>query len=177
MKFGTILLDPPYPETMLGKWKKHKRPNNLPYPSMSLDEIRNLPVPDLADVNSHLWLWTTNRTLEAGFDILRHWGFRYLSPITWVKPSGFGAWFVSRTQTMLFGYRGKLEMMNRFKPNVLFAPSRKHSQKPECSYELIESVSPAPRLEMFARVERPGWTTIGNGIDGEDIMTSLAIYL
>lgn len=74
---------------------------------MSIDDIRALPVADLAADDCHLWLWTTNRSLPDGFDIMKVWGFRYMAPITWAKPSGFGAWFVSRTQTLLFGYPNK----------------------------------------------------------------------
>ena len=72
-------------------------------------------------------------------------------PIQWIKPSGMGAWFIHRSQTMLFGYRRKLEMKTRFRPNIIEASARRHSQKPEKSYELIEAVSHPARLEMFAR--------------------------
>ena len=140
---------------------------------MSVDELKALPVGDLAEDGAHLWLWTTNQFLRDGFDLLDAWGFRYLAPITWVKPSGCGNYFVHRTQTMLFGYRGKLEMKERFRPNVVFASARRHSQKPECVYELIEAVSFAPRVELFARQQRPGWLALGNGIDGRDIRDAI----
>jgi N6-adenosine-specific RNA methylase IME4 len=134
---------------------------------MSVDQLRALPIADLADDACHLWLWTTNQFLRSGFDLLDAWGFTFLSPITWVKPHGIANWFISRTQTMLFGYKKKCVFpLARYQPNVVFAPPGKHSQKPEASYELIESISPEPRLELFARKERAGWICQGNEIDG-----------
>jgi|SRR5947209_4974709 len=143
---------------------------------MTMDQIRDLPVPDLADADSHVWCWTNNRSLPQGFDLLSHWGYKYLAPIHWVKPSGFGAWFVHRTQTLLFGYKGKLDMLDggRFKPNVIFAnPRGGHSTKPPESVELIEAVSHEPRVELFAPSTRPGWTSLGDGIDGRDIVVAM----
>lgn len=158
---------------MIGRFKKHSRPDNLPYNTMSQDQLKALPVGSLADTDCHLWLWTTNRFLEDGFELMRCWGFKYHNAVSWVKPSGMGAYFINRVQVLLFGYRGKIDMKQRYKPNVLFAPARKHSQKPECSYELIEAVSHPAYLELFARNKREGWTVLGNGIDGRDITTSL----
>lgn len=178
MSYRTILADCPWAETMLGKWnRRHSAAPRLSYSTMSLDQLKALPVPDLAAPDAHLWLWTTNRSLPDGFALMAHWGFRYLAPVHWVKPSGFGAWFVHRTQTLLMGYRGNLDMRpeGRYRPNVLFASPKRggHSTKPAESYELVEAVSHPPRLEMFARVARPNWTAVGDGVTGEDITTSL----
>jgi N6-adenosine-specific RNA methylase IME4 len=131
---------------------------------MTVDEIAAMRVADFAMPGAHLWLWTTNQFLEAGFHVMRAWGFRYLAPITWVKPSGLGAWFVHRTQTILFGYMPPLEMRERYKPTVINANARAHSAKPDCTYDFIESVSEAPRLELFAREQRLGWSTWGNEV-------------
>lgn len=155
---------------MIGKFRDHKRADKLPYQTLTLDQLKTLPVRDFAADNSHLWLWTTSRSLRDGYDLAQAWGFKVLSPITWVKPSGMGAWWISRTQVMLHCYRGKLDMKSRYHPNVMFANSQRHSQKPECAYELIEKVSHPEYLEIFARNTRPGWTSWGNEITGEDIM-------
>jgi N6-adenosine-specific RNA methylase IME4 len=64
-------------------------------------------------------------------------------------------------------------MKSRFRPNVLFASARRHSQKPECSYSLIEDVSFGPYLEIFGRSDRDGWRVIGNEVDGLDIRESI----
>jgi N6-adenosine-specific RNA methylase IME4 len=142
---------------------------------MTIDQIKALPVPDLADTDAHLWLWTTNATLHDGYHLCEAWGFKVLCPIHWIKPSGLGAWWVHRSQTLLHAYRGKLDMRTRLRPNIIEANSRKHSQKPEASYKLIEDISHEARIELFARAARDGWITVGNEVaDGEDITTSLS---
>lgn len=169
MRYRTILIDPPWTETTIGKFSKHQRADKLNYPTMTLEQIKALPINELADSNSHLWLWTTNRSLPDAFSLVEGWGFRYLAPIHWIKPSGFGAWWIHRSQTLLFAYKGKCEFVSRYKPNLIFAPSRKHSEKPQQAHTLIEQVSFPERLELFARATRQGWTTLGNEIDGKDI--------
>lgn len=181
--YRTILADPPWQQSMAGKYSltRNRRPKGLPYQSMTVEQIKALPVNDLADDGCHLWLWTTNQYLVAGFDVMRAWGFKYLCPITWVKPSGLGNWFIHRTQTILFGYKGRCEFpLARYKPNVIFAPEGAHSEKPKASYELIESVSPEPRLELFARPITPmfqkieGWDVWGNEVKSDIEITSAA---
>jgi N6-adenosine-specific RNA methylase IME4 len=138
-----------------------------PYPTMPLAEIEAMPVSDLADEAAHLWLWTTNKTLEDGFKVMRAWGFKYLAPIHWIKPAGIGAWFVHVSQTCLFGYKGKCVFpLERYKRNVIqTGPPKRHSEKPEAAFALIEAVSPGPRIELFARRARPGWTVWGNEVE------------
>ena len=174
--FRCIVADPPWPMRGTGAWnrkrcnatknKGNRAPIGLPYNAMSMDEIKALPVGDTACPDAHLWLWTTNAFLEAGFDVMRAWGFKYLAPIHWIKPSGAGMWFVHRTQTMLFGYRGKCRFpLARYKPNLFTSGlPKRHSEKPEEAFTLIEAVSPGPRLELFARRAREGWTVWGNEV-------------
>ena len=175
--FRCIVADPPWKYAgMLGKCTD-SRPGRKyyngadqiasPYPTMTSAEIDAMPVADLAEDDCHLWLWTTNAHLEDGFRVMRAWGFKYLAPIHWVKPSGVGRWFVHRTQTILFGYRRKCRFpLARFRPNIFQTgnPPR-HSEKPEAAFALIEAVSPGPRLELFARRARPGWTVWGNEVE------------
>jgi N6-adenosine-specific RNA methylase IME4 len=171
VKFRTLLIDPPWPQPLSGKRKRAKGSHGadaLPYPTMTLEEITSLPVGDLADTGCHLWLWTTNSFLEQGFSLMRHWGFKTLAPIHWIKPSGCGNYVIHRTQTVLFGYKEKCIFEGRrYFPNILQINTwpKRHSEKPVEFYELIESVSPAPRLEMFARSVRPGWDVWGNEVD------------
>jgi N6-adenosine-specific RNA methylase IME4 len=164
--YRCILADPPWPQPMVGRLKtRPHRPAVLPYPPMSLDAIRALPVGQYTETAAHLWLWTTNAFLRDAFDVMATWGFTYLAPITWVKPSGIGAYFIHRTEHLLFGYRGTCHFpLARYRPTVLFANRSKHSRKPEASYDLIESISPGPRLEMFARVHRLGWDAWGDEV-------------
>lgn len=136
---------------------------------MDIEEILQLPVGDLAGEGAHLWLWTTNQHLRAGFEVLDAWGFKYLAPIHWIKPSGQGNWFIHRTQTILFGYRGTCRFpAARYRPNIIATGNPvRHSQKPVEVYELIESVSPAPRIELFARQRRAGWHCWGNEVESD----------
>lgn len=172
-KFRCIVADPPWPQPMSGQYRqsRKKRPLALPYATMTIEEISALPIDDIAELDAHLWLWTTNFFLEMGFSVMRAWGFKYLAPVHWVKPSGIGNYFVHRTQTILFGYKEKCRFPGRrYAPNVFYTGTpKRHSEKPEESFELIESVSPGPRLELFARRERPGWTVWGNEISGRVI--------
>jgi N6-adenosine-specific RNA methylase IME4 len=163
-RYRTIVADPPWTEPMTGQFaSRHSRPLALTYPSMTVAEIEALPVADLAERACHLWLWTTNRYLEVAFDVMRAWGFTYLTTVTWVKPSGMGAWFASTTQHCLFGYYQRCEFPGRrWAPTHFHAVPPRHSQKPEAFLDLVEEISPAPRLELFARRQRLGWDTWGD---------------
>lgn len=180
LTFSCIMADPPWALTMRGKRKRAKEPNlpdALPYLTMSLDEICALPIAGLANDDCHLWLWTTNQHLPDGFRVMAAWGFRYLAPIHWIKPSGVGNWFVHRSQTMLFGYRKRCRFDGaRYRPNVLTTgdPVR-HSEKPRESYELIEAVSAGPRLELFARRKRAGWSAWGNEFENDVAINTGAV--
>ena len=94
------------------------------------------------------------------------WGFKYLAPIHWVKPSGFGNYVIHRTQTLLLGYKNrcKFEALRYFANVIETGNPKNHSQKPEAFYGLIEQVSPEPRLEIFARSKRFGWDVWGNEV-------------
>ena len=167
-KYRTILIDPPWPVQRVGRFAdpKHSRPDELPYQTMAIDQIEKLPVGELAAESCHVWLWTTNQFLHDGFHMLQAWGFRYLAPITWVKPSGFGAWWAHRTQTLLMGYRRPCVFARgRFRATVLTTGQpRRHSDKPAEAYELIEAVSESPRVELFARAHRAGWDVWGDEV-------------
>lgn len=157
---------------MIGKRRRDPRHGDclaegLTYPAMTVEAIRGLPVAELAEPDCHLWLWTTNAFLRAGFEVLEAWGFRYLAPIHWVKPSGVGAYVIHRTQTVLLGYREQCRFERlRYFPNVLEPRTDpvRHSQKPLEFYDLVEQVSAEPRLELFARAKRLGWHVFGNEV-------------
>ena len=167
-KYRTIYADPPWNQKFSGKWKKHKSLDQIPYPVMTIREIEEMPISYISDVGCHLWLWTTNQFLRQGFDVMEKWGFKYLAPITWVKPSGIGNWFVHRTQTLLFGYKDKCVFdMDRYRPTVLFANSSRHSKKPEEMRMLVEAISEKPRLELFAREKHDGWDVWGDEVESD----------
>lgn len=114
--------------------------------------------------NAHLWLWVTNNFLEDGLFVMRALGFRYITNAVWVKDRfGLGKYLRGQHELLLFGTRGTLPARERV-PSVIHAPRTVHSRKPPASYALIERVSPGPRLELFAREERPEWSAWGNEV-------------
>lgn len=162
-QFSTIMIDPPwdYKDEDDGDYLGRSYPT---YATMPIDQIRALPVGEFADANSHLYLWITNRSLPKGFGLLESWGFRYITCITWCKPSiGMGNYFRGSTEHVLFGVKGS-QPLKRKNVGTWFQADRGpggHSSKPTEFYDLIESCSPGPYLEMFARSEREGWTSWG----------------
>ena len=175
MKNRCILIDPPVKQPMTGSFKsRHSRPEKLPYKTMTGDEIKSLPIEDYAEEGCHLWLWTTNRFLRDAFDFMDSWNFKYLNTITWVKPSGLGAWFANTTQHVLFGYYKKCQFHKaRYLPthfNGIVKPGE-HSKKPESLFQLIEWISDEPRIEIFARQKRPRWDYVGDEL-GKSITAS-----
>lgn len=169
MQYRTIVADPPWQQPLQsgGRYRsaRNRRPRALPYATMSVEAIAALPVGDLAAPDAHLWLWTTNAFLDAAFDVLRAWGFTYMTTITWVKPSGAGAWFASTTQHCLFGYRERCVFPGRrYAPTHFHAAPKRHSTKPAQFYQLVEEVSAPARLELFARRQHLGWDVWGNEV-------------
>lgn len=139
----------------------------LAYGQMPLAEIKALPVADLAADDAHLYLWTVNRYVDDAYDVVRAWGFEPSALLTWCKKQmgiGLGGTFRQTTEFVVFARRGSLAA-NRIVETTWFAwPRGRHSEKPPEFYELVESVTPGPRLDMFARGERPGWMVWGNEV-------------
>lgn len=170
--YATVLADPPWRfQNRTGKMApEHQR--LLRYPTMTLEEVCALPVQPLLAPNAHLYLWVPNALLAEGLEVMRCWGFTYKSNLVWYKvrkdggPDGRGVGFYFRnvTELILFGVRGHLRTLQpgRTQTNVLISQKREHSRKPDQIYRLIESCSPGPYLELFARFRRPGWDQWGN---------------
>jgi N6-adenosine-specific RNA methylase IME4 len=163
MRYRTIVADPPWRYdngTVPQGGVEHK------YRTLSAEEIIALPIADLADTNAHLYLWVTNLHLREGrpFEIVEAWGFRYVTMLTWHKlgPIGMGYYFRGETEHVLFGVRGKAPLADRSARNHFAASKGRHSAKPDRFYEMVERVSPEPRLELFARRRRYGWDVWGD---------------
>ena len=158
---GTILADPPWQFTnRTGKMApEHKRLNR--YTTLTLDDIKQIPVSVACAEQAHLYLWVPNALLRHGLDVMEAWGFTYKTNIVWHKirkdggPDGRGVGFYFRntTELVLFGVRGKLRTLppGRTQVNILKTRKREHSRKPDELYDVIEACSPGPFLELFAR--------------------------
>jgi N6-adenosine-specific RNA methylase IME4 len=169
--YSTILADPPWRfNNRTGKVApEHKRLGR--YATMSLEEIMALPVAEISASNSHLYLWVPNALLPEGFEVMQSWGYRYVSNIVWAKrrkdggPDGRGVGFYFRnvTELLLFGVRGHMRTLApaRSQVNMIETRKREHSRKPDEQYQLIESCSPGPFLELFARYPQPRWDSWG----------------
>ncbi|SRR5581483_7028983 len=175
-KFSTILADPPWQfQNRTGKVApEHKR--LCRYSTLSIEEIKAFPVKHIADGRCHLYLWVPNALLPWGIEVMRAWGFHYKSNIVWHKirkdggsdGRGVGFYFRNVTELLLFGIRGnnaRTLKPGRTQVNYISSRKREHSRKPDEQYLVIESCSPGPYLELFARGERPGWISWGNQAD------------
>lgn len=175
--FGTILADPPWRfNNRTGRVAPEYR--RLPrYASLSISEIKSLPVADLALERSHLYLWVPNALIQEGLAVMKHWGFEYKTNLVWYKirkdggPDGRGVGFYFRnvTELVLFGVRGSIRTFQpgRRQVNIMSTRKREHSRKPDELYDVIEQCSPGPYLELFARHDRSGWSQWGNELNRE----------
>jgi N6-adenosine-specific RNA methylase IME4 len=175
-KFGTILADPPWQfQNRTGKVApEHKRLSR--YQTLTIEEIKALPVRQATEERSHLYLWVPNALLPWGIEVLQAWGFNYKSNIVWHKirkdggsdGRGVGFYFRNVTELLLFGVRGnnaRTLKAGRTQVNYISSRKREHSRKPDEQYTVIESCSRGPYLELFARGERDGWMCWGNQAD------------
>lgn len=150
---------------------EHKRLQR--YPTMTLQEIKDLPVEAIVKDTAHLYLWVPNALLAEGLQVMDNWGFTYKTNLIWYKirkdggpdRRGVGFYFRNVTEMILFGVRGKNARTlqpGRSQENIILSQKREHSRKPDEQYNLIEACSPGPYLEMFARGPRKKWTVWGN---------------
>lgn len=173
-EFGTIVADPPWRfANRTGKMApEHRRLHR--YRTMTLEEIKSLPVAAHARTPSHLYLWVPNALLAEGLEVMGAWGFTYKTNLVWYKvrkdggPDGRGVGFYFRnvTELLLFGVRGSLRTLKpgRTQVNLIATRKREHSRKPVEIYDLIQRCSPGPYLELFARNAPLGWTAWGDEV-------------
>lgn len=165
-KFTVIMADPP--------WDIHME---LPYGTMSDDEMRKLPVPSLQD-DGYIFLWVTGRAMELGRECLRLWGYERVDEIIWVKTNQLqriirtgrtGHWINHGKEHCIVGVKGNPQCNRGFDCDIIVAEVRATSHKPDEIYGLIERLAPGKRkIELFGRPHnsQPNWTTLGNQVDG-----------
>ena len=172
-RFGTILADPPWRfANRTGKIApEHRRLSR--YGTLTLEDIAALPVADYARDRAHCYLWVPNALLPDGLRVLESWGFQYKTNLIWHKVRkdggsdgrGVGFYFRNVTEILLFGVRGrKVRTLDpgRSQVNLIASRKREHSRKPDEQYDLIESCSWGPYLELFGRGTKTNWTVWGN---------------
>lgn len=173
MKYQIIVIDPPWE---IKKVTHPDRPNqiNMDYPLMTTEQIKSLPIGNIADDKCLCFLWTTQKFLYESKPILEGWGFKYLLTMVWEKTYGKSAGmplfgFRWNAEFILVGYKGKLDLWIKGKPliPVVFqAENIRHSQKPNKFYDLVESLG-EPRIDIFARRKRLGWDVYGNEVESD----------
>ena len=160
-RFAVVYADPPWSYSNSGL----EQSAASQYPTMATDEIAALPVADLCGDWTVLFLWATAPLLTDALRVMREWGFSYKSCAVWVKDRapGMGWWLKTRHELLLIGVRGNPPQPAEKSDSVIDAAVRSHSEKPTEAYKLIErAYSDVPRVELFARSERAGWTAWGN---------------
>ena len=170
--FKTIVADPPWPADRR-KGTLYAGATDTPpmktvaldYPIMSVDQIASMPVRSVAADGCHLYLWTTQRFLRDAYTVLDAWGFKQGAILVWSKPpKGVCGTWVCSAEFCIFARRGTLSALRRNIGTVFKWPRGRHSKKPDEFQDMIETVSPGPYLELFARRKRDNWTVWGNEV-------------
>ena len=167
-KYNIIYADPAwsYDENWGNGCVKHH------YETTGIEEMKKLPVADIADDNCYLYMWYTNPFVQEALDLVKAWGFKYKQTITWIKTykdgtpiMGLGYDFRVCTEHLILAKKGSLKRLRKDLKNVIFSPQRQHSQKPDEVRDLIiEHVGDLPRIELFARQQVQGWDCWGNEV-------------
>ena len=178
--YKCIVADPPW---AYGKWGKNSGKGcrgdfsgrkdveiEMPYQTMSVDAISAMNIKRLAADNCDLYLWATQKYLPNAFDVLKAWGFKYCQILTWCKTprgTGQGGLYCPTTEFLILSRRGKMPKDKTRLDSTWWnikRPHNQHSKKPEFFQDLIEQMSDGPRIELFARRNRPGWDVWGNEV-------------
>jgi len=193
-KYNVIYADPPWQQkagrNLSGGYKKENgvqvfnpvsiSSENLPYETLTVDEIASIDVKGITAVDAHLYLWVTNKYLLEASKIINAWGFKYSTCIIWAKKpigGGMGGTFRVSHENLLFCTKGSLKSNCRIVGTV-FSVKRPyvngypcHSKKPDFFYDIIDKVSPGNRIELFARNKREGWDCWGNEVESDIELT------
>ena len=177
MKYQIIYADPPW--TYNNPKGNNPSMGGITYPTMSIDQIKDLPVNEISDKNCCLFLWATMPKLPQALEVIDAWRFKHITTaFTWIKTnpksagiySGLGHWTNGNAELVLLGKKGKPKRITKNIKQVVMAPRSCHSAKPdEVRDRIVRLLGDIPRIELFARERVNGWDAIGNQIDGRDI--------
>jgi N6-adenosine-specific RNA methylase IME4 len=172
--FGAIMADPPYRFATWNKVKaiRARTTGKLHYSTRTEGFIESLPVADLAAKDCVLFLWVPWPHLLHGLRLIKAWDFTYKTcAFDWMKLTkggnpaiGMGFWTRANTEVVLLATRGKPKRLDCGVPMAILEPRREHSRKPDSVYDRIERLVSGPRLELFGRQLRPGWTVLGDQV-------------
>jgi len=176
-----LLADPPWSFDNKRTGGSLKSGAEAQYATMTLAELRDLPIPAVTAADASCFLWVPAALkFSHGGPVLAAWGFRYVGTVYWNKPRlGMGFWFRNQVEELLFGVRGDLKPFRCQLPNLITAPVGKHSEKPAAFHRLIESATggalKSTHLELFGRVKVPGWTVTGLELTYQDVRDDIRI--
>lgn len=169
-KYSVIYADPPW--TYKDMKNNDPKMGGITYPTMSLEEIKALPVQEITEKDCGLFLWATMPLLPEAFQVIEAWGFRYITcAFTWVKQnpsgegiySGLGHWTNGNAELCLFAKKGAPKRKAKNVKQIVLAPRGRHSAKPpEVRDRIVSLLGDIPRIELFARNTTPGWDVWGN---------------
>ncbi|MHB8627551.1 MAG: MT-A70 family methyltransferase [Aggregatilineales bacterium] len=190
-RYPVILADPPWQFRVYSKATEQGRSAESHYPTMSLADICALPVSDLASPDCTLFMWTTLPTLPEALQVINSWGFTYkTAAFVWAKlnkraagrfsePTDSANWFCgmgfytrANAELCLLATRGSPKRQHADVRQLIVAPIREHSRKPDEQYSRIERLLPGPYVELFARHKRAGWSSWGNEIEPDFTLTN-----
>ena len=195
MKYKAIYCDPPW--SYFNKKNHDSSMGGTPYKQIPLEELKNLPIQQIADKDSILFMCATLPKLPEALETIKSWGFSYTTcPFVWVKLnpkgslevdkennrtilnggiySGLGHWTCGNAELVLMGKKGAPKRINKSIKQIIIAPRTQHSRKPdEIRQRIVQLMGDVPRIELFATEIVEGWDSIGGAIDGMDIAESL----
>lgn len=164
-KYKVIYADPPW-RYDFAETKNRKIENH--YPSMDIEDIKKLPIAELADDDCVLFMWATAPKLIEAIDVIKSWGFTYKTQSIWDKKMvGMGYWFRGQHEILMVATKGtpKVPSPSNRVSSVYSEKRKEHSQKPHRYYTLIERMmGNVPKIELFSRHKRDGWDCWGNEV-------------
>ena len=175
-KYKVIYADPPWQH---GSWKNGNRRPELHYSVMTTEDIKNLPIDDIADDDSFLFMWVTFPHLKEGLEVIESWGFKYITcAFTWVKRNkkadswfwGCGSYTRANSEICLIAKRGNPKTISRSVHSVIDSRIEGHSKKPdEARDRIVQLCGDVARIELFARQASYGWDVWGNEVPDEAV--------
>jgi len=172
-KYNIIYADPPW-HYKVWSAKGTGRSAEQHYSTMTLKDIQDMPIQDIADDNCILFMWVTYPLLKDSFNVIESWGFTYKTvAFTWVKKNkktdswfwGLGHWTRANAELCLLATKGTIKRQSASVHQVIDTPIEKHSKKPNMVRDkIVELVGDLPRIELFARESTEGWDVWGNEV-------------